>query len=128
MGRRTVLVGTAVALLAAPATANAARQSGSFTLTTEEPGAATGNRFSLDFRNPADPAGKPYSVKTIALHLAPGSVLDTSVPEQCKATDAELMARGTAACPAGSRVGGGTITSDTGSTFGFPRFVENKVT
>jgi hypothetical protein len=50
-------------------------------------------------------------VRTI---LPPGAKYDTSVPESCTASDAELMLEGGAACPAGSAIGGGVITVDTG--------------
>jgi hypothetical protein len=59
--------------------------------------------------------------------LAPGSQIDTTVPEQCTATDAQLMAQGADACPVGSWVGTGTIRLDTG----FPeplRFIDANVT
>jgi hypothetical protein len=60
--------------------------------------------------------------------LPPGAVTDTSAPPQCKATNAQLEAQGAAACPPSTRVGGGEIVSDTGSTGAFPpRFVPTKV-
>lgn len=102
------------------------RQAASYTFTTTQPGAPTGYAFSVDFHDPANPGGKPYSVATIVIQGPAGGVIDTSVPDLCTATDAELEAQGAAACPAGSRLSGGTIVSDTGSTGSFPpRFVTN---
>ena len=46
--------------------------------------------------------------------LPRGARFDTSVPAACTASDAELTAEGGAACPAGSAIGGGVITVDTG--------------
>ena len=43
-----------------------------------------------------------------------GGSYDTSVPESCEASDAELTLRGAAACPGGSAIGGGLVTVDTG--------------
>jgi len=115
-------------LPAGPAIAQATdRQTGSLRFTTSEPGAPTGNELAADWRNPTDPDGKPFSVARLVIRLHPGTVIDTSVQEQCKASDAQLQAQGAQACPAASRVGGGTIVSDTGSSGGFPRFNENRI-
>lgn len=104
------------------------RQSGSFELTNGKPASPSGSRYSVRFRNPADPGGKPYSVERIRVRLPAGAVIDTSVPRRCDATDAELIAQGESACPRRSRVGGGRLVTDTGSTSGFPpRFVRNEV-
>jgi hypothetical protein len=112
----------------ASASTGGKRQTASFTFTTRRPGAPTGTVFSVDWRNPDDPEGKPYSVARLVVIFPAGAVIDTSVPEQCKASDAELLAQGAAACPSGSRIGGGTIVSDTGSSGDFPpRFVHSDV-
>ena len=69
------------------------RQTASAGLTTDEPGAPTGSRLAIDFRNPANPEGKPHTVRRIVVRLSPGSVIDTSVPVRCTASDEELLAR-----------------------------------
>jgi hypothetical protein len=92
--------------LGLPAAASAARQSVSSTFST---------------RQPASP------VKTIVSELPPGSVIDTTAIEQCKASDAELMAQGAAACPPGSLVSAGTVLTDSGSAGLVPRFTTNRV-
>lgn len=113
---------------AAPAAAAPQRQTVHAELTTTRPGAPTGVRLSVDWRNPANPVGKPYAVSRMVSRLAPGHVIDTGALEQCRASNAELYARGAAACPAGSRLGGGSIVSDSGGAFGpIPRFNENRV-
>jgi hypothetical protein len=118
-----------VIALAAPAAAGASapRQTAAVTLTTTQPGAPAGGTQSIRIRNPDDPNAKPYAVKTIVFHLAPGTVIDTGALPQCKASDAELMAQGAAACPADTRVNTGVVQSDTGSTAGFPRVVTSDV-
>ena len=45
-----------------------------------------------------------------------------------RASDAQLVAQGATACPAGSRLGSGRLDTDTGSAVLIPRYVENKVT
>jgi hypothetical protein len=47
----------------------------------------------------------------MVFYLPPGLRYDTSVPKRCSATDLELATSGAAACPPGSRLGGGTTTS-----------------
>lgn len=90
------------------------RQAGELVLTSAEPGSSSGWRFAVDYVNPTDPAAKPHAVRTVVTQLAPGSTFDTSVPERCTASDAQLMAQGASACPAGSRVGEGYLRLDTG--------------
>src|SRR3954454_16807333 len=129
MGRRGIVVGAVVALLAgAPAgAASTDRQTASLTFTTTRPGAPSGENLAVDWHDPANPGGKPYSVARMVVELPPGAVIDTSVPERCTASDVQLELQGAAACPAASRVGGGEIVSDTGSTGAFPpRFVHNE--
>jgi hypothetical protein len=111
----------------APGVAGAAgpRQTASAVLTTREPGTATGSTQSIHIRNPDDPSAKPYTIKTIVFRLAPGSTLDTGALPQCKASDAELMAQGAAACPASSHVSTGLVQTDTGSPGVLPRFINN---
>ena len=98
------------------------------TFTSQAPGSSTGYRLTIDYRNPADPGGKPYSVATIVQRLHPGTVIDTSVAPRCEASDAELIARGASACPSATRVGGGELDADIGAPVGpVPRVIENRV-
>jgi len=119
-----------VGLLLIPTAANAqdgSRQDASLLFTESRPGVATGVELLIDYVNPADPAAKPPAVRRVVVELAHGARYDTSVPELCPATDAELMALGTAACPAGSIVGEGVITLDTGIP-GPGRFIASDTT
>lgn len=90
------------------------RQSSDFRFSEQRPGVPSGITLDIDYVNPADPGGKPPAVRTVIEALAPGAGIDTSIPEQCGASDAELMLQGAGACPTASRVGTGTIVIDTG--------------
>ncbi len=103
------------------------RQTAAYTFTTSTPGAPTGYRFAVDFQNPTDPSGKPYSVAEWIIELPAGTTLDNQAIPQCTASDAQLYAQGASACPAASRVGGGTIITDFGSPGGLPRYGDNTV-
>jgi hypothetical protein len=119
----------AFAVLASPVGAQSqSRQTFSGTFTAELPDSSTGYRLEIDYRNPEDPEAKPHSVQTILQRLHPGTGIDTSVPERCTASDAQLIAQGESACPADTRVGGGELDVDTGMAVGTtPRVIENRV-
>lgn len=122
------MVAVLTACLAAPVgAAPADRQTASVLFTTQEPGSSAGAVIAVDWRDPANPSGKPYAVARVTIALPEGATLDTGALPRCAASDVELYARGRAACPDASRLGGGMLVSDTGSTAGFPRFVENDV-
>jgi hypothetical protein len=135
--RRNILRGVPVfvtmalaALAAAPAGALAAdggsRQSLGLAFTEQRPGTSTGVDLSIDYVNPTDPSAKPPAVRSVVEQFARGTHIDTSVPDQCTANDAQLMSLGPDACPAGSRVGTGTIRLDTGFP-GPARFIDAHV-
>lgn len=58
-----------------------------------------------------DPSGNPPYMRRMVFDNPAGLRYDTSVPDHCTASDVELMTRGADACPAGSRLGGGTSTT-----------------
>jgi hypothetical protein len=127
--RSTTLIAAAL-LACVPCAAlaqDAARQTAELTLTEQRPARSTGARLAIDYVNTSDPAAKPPAVQRTMITLAPGSRIDTSVPGQCTAPNPQLMASGSSACPAESRVGGGEITLDTGVP-GPARILENDVT
>ena len=112
-----VVVVAALAALAGAALAAAGpadRQTSSYTLTETRPNSPTSERFVFDYVNPDDPEAKPPAVKKVVTILPRGARYDTSAPELCTATDAELIAQGGSACPPGSAIGGGVVTVDTG--------------
>ena len=111
-------VGVAIlAVLAAwPATAAAAPVDFSHgtmenRLTTTKPNAATGSSFAARYHAAGDPSGDPPYMRRMTFYPPPGTRYDTSVPERCTASDLELHLRGAAACPEGSRLGGGIASS-----------------
>jgi hypothetical protein len=79
--------------------------------TTTEPNAAAGFDFTGTYHAAGDSAGDPPYMRRMVFYLPPGLRYDTSVPKRCSATDLELATSGAAACPPGSRLGGGTTTS-----------------
>lgn len=81
-------------------------------------GAPTAMTVHILYRAPNDPDAKPSPIRGAEIATPPGTRFDATAPERCQATDAELMAFGRAACPAGSRVGGGKLVAVTG--FGAP--------
>jgi hypothetical protein len=91
------------------------------------PATSTGVRLAIDYVNPDDPNAKPPAVQKVVIAYAPGTTIDTSVPEQCDASNGELTAQGPAACPPASIVGGGEIDLDTGIP-GPGRIAQNDVT
>jgi hypothetical protein len=78
------------------------------TFTTTQPGSPTGLAFSGTYHAAGDPNGNPPYMRRMVFRSPPGLVYDTSVPDRCTATDAELSVRGPDACPPGSKLGGGT--------------------
>lgn len=86
--------------------------------TSRRPGTATGTTTRVEYRDPANPNGKPPAVRRIVDVFPAGTRFDVRGAPACNASDAELMARGAAACPPGSRIGGGFVEFVTG--FGPP--------
>src|SRR3954471_19191562 len=113
-----------------PAEAGAAgpRQVASLTYTSQVPGTPTGFVGDMSFQNPENPTLKPHTLKRMALKPPAGSVIDTTVPPQCHASDAQLMIQGPAACPRNTQVGWGLSVTDTGGGGPFPRYSEVTIT
>jgi hypothetical protein len=126
---RILLLPAAVVLaMSAGASAQtASRQNAAAVFSESRPGQSTGIRLAIDYLNPDDPGAKPPAVQKVVTRLQPGTAIDSSVPARCEASDPELMTSGAAACPAGSKVGGGEIDLDTGVP-GPGRLVQNDVT
>jgi hypothetical protein len=77
--------------------------------TTMRPSSPTGVGFSASYHAAGDVNGNPPYMRRMIFYPPRGMTYDTAVPERCTATDVELAGRGPAACPAGSRLGGGTV-------------------
>jgi hypothetical protein len=117
-GRRYAALAAAL-LLAAPATAVAGPRA-QLQVSFAQTGPGVGTRLSLHilYRDPAGPNVKPPAIRGASIALPPGTRVDGAAVARCTATDAELMSLGRSACPAGSRVGGGSLVAITG--FGPP--------
>lgn len=99
------------------------------TLTSQQPGTATGLRQHIRYVDPSEPGGKPPAVAEVVFRLPPGTRIDTSVPGRCAASELEFQLRGADACPLDSRVGDGALSADTGVQAGvYPRVIETAVT
>ena len=106
-----LLLPVALIVCASPAAAQGpSRQKASVEFTDQRPGTSSGARIDIDYRNPSDPAAKPFAVQRVITTLAAGARIDTGVPAQCKLTDSELVANGARDCPGASIVGSGVTT------------------
>lgn len=76
--------------------------------TTTRPDSPTGVNYSGVYHAPGDPQGNPPYLRQLIFYPPRGTRFDTSVPDRCTATDAQLQVMGPAACSPGSRLGGGT--------------------
>ncbi len=77
--------------------------------TTTRPNSPTGLSYSGTYHAAGDENGDPPYLKRMIVYPPPGMRYDASVPDQCGAPDPQLELMGAAACPAGSRLGGGSI-------------------
>jgi hypothetical protein len=77
--------------------------------TATHPSSPTGLSFSASFHAAGDPKAPPPFLRRMVFFPPPGMRYDTSVPARCSASDVELQILGPDACPAGSRLGGGTV-------------------
>lgn len=118
----------AVLLAAAPAAAAGPRQVGSLKYTATAPGTPTGLVLDFEFHNPEDPDLKPHALASLVVRRPPGGLLDTTVPPQCKASNAELMVQGPSACPPDTQIGTALAVSDTGGRDPFPRYSRTFIT
>ncbi len=111
IARRLLLLVPILLVAAAPAGAQTApRQTATVQFSEERPGTSSGLRIRIDYRNPGDPAAKPFAVQRVVTALAAGATIDTGVPARCGLSDADLMSNGSSGCPAASIVGSGVAT------------------
>jgi hypothetical protein len=87
-------------------------------LTSRTPGTPTGMSTHLFFRRAGDRNAKPPPLDSAVVRLPKGVRFDTSVVEQCMASDEEIKALGSEACPDGSRLTIGSFSAISG--FGPP--------
>jgi hypothetical protein len=77
--------------------------------TTQRPSSPTGSTYTGVYHAAGNPKGDPPYLRKMVFYPPRGMRYDTSVPARCTASDVELEALGPDACPAGSRLGGGTV-------------------
>src|SRR4051794_34281967 len=118
----------ASAFSAMPAAATGPRQVASLTYTSQVPGTPTGFVGDMRFQNPENPVLKPHTLKAMVVRSPAGAVIDTTVPPQCHASDAQLMIQGPAACPRDTQIGWGLSASDNGGGGPLPRYSEAAIT
>jgi hypothetical protein len=80
--------------------------------TTSLPGAASGFTYRGVYHAAGDAHGDPPYMRRMTFYTPPGQRYDTGAAPRCTASDTELAIRGAAACPAGSRLGGGTVVGN----------------
>lgn len=77
--------------------------------TSTKPGAATGFGYDGAYHAAGDAKAPPPYMRKMTFYTPRGQRYDTTAVPRCTASDTELAIRGPAACPAGSRLGGGTV-------------------
>jgi hypothetical protein len=107
-----VLVQLLLASTAAAAPVSGPHETIDSKYTTTQPGASTGFHYTGHYHAAGDPSGDPPYMRKMISYAPPGMRFDTSAVERCTASDLELAVRGPAACPPGSRLGGGTADGD----------------
>lgn len=103
----------AIAVLAGPAAAAAKPVKGphetvDVSYTTTRPGAPTGTVYTGSYHAAGHPDRNPPYMRRMVTWNPRGFRADTSLPARCTASDLALQLRGPSACPAASRIGGGT--------------------
>jgi hypothetical protein len=82
------------------------------TSSTTKPNTSTGLGYAATYHGLSGPQSDPPALRRLVITLPAGARVDTSVPGQCTASDAELMLVGEGACPSSSRVGTGMATAN----------------
>ena len=116
-GRQAALAAAAITACAGATDTAVAQQAGvtySDRFTTDRPGAPSGRVLRNDYFNTADRGAKPPALKHLRIELPPGARFATAALPECRASDAELIARGGAACPPGTALGDEVYVFDTG--------------
>jgi hypothetical protein len=106
-------------LAAAPAGAESGRLADfSVGLTSRTPASPTGITLHVLFHRADDPNAKPAALRTAVFQAPAGLRFDSAALPQCTASDAEIQAQGSSACPADTQLTVGRLTAITG--FGPP--------
>jgi hypothetical protein len=83
----------------------------SFKQSAHKPKTPTGIAFNVQFGDPDSATGVPSGLKDFKITMPKGAKIDPAGAAQCKTTDADLMSKGAAACPAATRIGTGKATA-----------------
>src|SRR5436190_13272793 len=84
--------------------------------TPNAPGSAAAVDLHMTWADAGEPNAKPLQVHRLTLAFPAGTRIDTSAFTRCKATDAQVKAKGPSACPRASRLATGTSVATTGSS------------
>lgn len=90
----------------------------SLALSSRIPATASGMDVGVLFHTAGDPDRKSSPVRRVVIAAPAGTRVDSSAMPRCRASDAELRALGSNACPAGTEAGLGTYSAILG--FGEP--------
>jgi hypothetical protein len=85
---------------------------------TKSRGARAALTLHVVYKAPGDRDAKPSPIRKVVVRAPSGTRFHTGAVPKCEASDDELKAEGSGACPAESRIGTGKLTADTG--FGPP--------
>jgi hypothetical protein len=122
-GQRALATAGALIVAAALGTTTASAESGrlaDFTVafSTHAPSAPTGMAVHVQFHRADDPGAKPSPLRSAVIALPSGLRFDTTAVPQCTASDDEIRALGSDACPKDTELTVGQLTGTTG--FGPP--------
>ena len=118
-GTRRAVAGAAllaaVAGGAAPAWADEGRLSDlEIGLSSPKPSSPTGMTVHIAYHRENDPEAKPSPLRSAVVNLPEGTRIDTTTVPECTATDGELEALGSEACPDETRLTVGAFSAFTG--------------
>ena len=111
----------AAATLLATGTAGATtgkRADFSLGFSTKARGAPAALTLHVVYKAPGNPNGNPSPIRKVVVRAPAGTRFHTGAVAKCTASDDELKAEGSGACPPESRLGAGKLTADSG--FGPP--------
>lgn len=95
------------------------KQTSNIRLTATKAGAATGFKAALKSSDPGEPGGKPQALKTLKITFPVGTKFNfkSKAIKPCTATDIEIKGTKGTACPAKSRIGGGSAEANGAPVF-----------
>lgn len=81
---------------------------------SQRPATPSGLTVHILLHRESDPDAKPSPLRSAVVRLPDGTVVDTTAAPECRATDDELRALGSEACPDDTRLTVGVFTAITG--------------